>query len=92
MEENRYSAPDGCVLVRTSGPQDSKNGVEIPVWVADAYRPDRGVIVSMTNVEGVSLGEELRYDHTEATKVSENLWSVPDHAFICVIENGEIKL
>ncbi len=92
MEEIKFTAPDGCVLVRTSPPEDEKNGVKIPVWVVDAQRPDRGEIVSMTNVEGVSLGDILVYDHTEATKVSENLWSVPDHAFFFVSENGKIKL
>lgn len=86
MDDMRFTAPDGCVLVRTEAPKEQQNGVHKPVWTVAADRPDRGTVVSKANVEGVEIGDTLAYDHTEASKVADNLWSVPEKAFYGILE------
>ena len=78
-QEDEFTAPTGCVLVRTEPPAEKENGIHIPLPKMEDYRPDRGEIVAVDDHEdyGLVAGMHVVYDRTEATKVGENLWGVP---------------
>lgn len=95
-QENEFTAPAGCILVRTEPPAETVSGVHLPLHAIASHRPDRGTIVSVDESEdfGLALGMVVIYDKTEATEISENLWSIPAHAVLADISKtgGELRI